>query len=79
MYGLKHGIALADVSAAGSAYSALELGRLIGDYIAVKVRQNKDLEIPAALLVNQLCGGYVDVPVVGNDLRILLAYGLAEL
>ena len=43
--GLKHGVALADVGAAGGADAALELGRLVGDDVAVQVGQNKHLEI----------------------------------
>ena len=54
MNGLKHRVALADVCAAGSADAALELRRLIGDYIAVEIRENEYLEVAAALLVDEL-------------------------
>lgn len=47
--GLKHRVALADVCAAGSADAALEFRRLVGDYIAVEIRENEYLEVAAAL------------------------------
>lgn len=56
MDGLKHGVALANVGAAGSANTALEFGSFVGDDVAVQVGQHKHLEVAAALFVDQLGG-----------------------
>ena len=66
-----------EIMAARGADTALELSRLVGDDIAVEVRQNKHLELCAALFVNQLCGHDVNVPVVKLDTRIVLCNLLA--
>ena len=79
MDSLKHSIFFADVGTACGAYAALELGSFIGNNITVKVRKNKYLEISAALLVNKLCSGDINVPVIGDDFGVLLANLLAYL
>ena len=45
MDSLEHRVTLADVCAAGRADAALELGSLVGDYIAVEVRKDENLEV----------------------------------
>lgn len=78
MDSLEHRVTLADVCAAGCADAALELGSLVGDYIAVEVRENEDFEVAAALFVDELRRGDVNVPLVGHDVGIFLADLLAE-
>ena len=46
--GLEHRVALADIGRTRGAYAALNLGRLVGDDIAVQVGQHDHLEIAAA-------------------------------
>ncbi len=70
--GLEHGVPLADVRAARRAYAALELGRLVGQDVAVEIGKNEYLEVGTALFVYELCGGYVDIPIVGCDFGIFL-------
>jgi len=70
--GLEHGVLLADVGATGRADAALELGGLVGQDVAVEIREDEDLEVAAALLVDELGRHDVDVPVVGVDARVLL-------
>lgn len=55
MDSLEHRVTLADVCAAGCADAALELSCLVGDDVAVEVRENEDFEVAAALLVDELC------------------------
>ena len=78
MDSLKHGVFLADVCAARRADAALELGGLVGDYVAVKVGQDEYLEVLAPLGVDEFCGGDVDIPLISRYLGIFLAYLLAE-
>ena len=75
---LEHRVTLADVCAAGCADAALELSSLVGDYVAVEIRENEYLEVAAALLVDELRRGDVNVPLVGHDVGIFLADLLAE-
>ena len=79
MDSLKHGVALAYIGASGSADASLELGGLIGDYIAVEIRKNEHLEVAAAFLVNELCGGDVNIPLVSRDFGVILADFLAQI
>ena len=79
MNGLEHGIALADVSAACGADAALEFGCFGGYDVAVEIGENKYLKVGTALFVYELCGGYVDIPIVGCDFGIFLADFLAEI
>ena len=78
MNGFKHGVFVADVCTARSAYAALKLCRLVGYNVAVKVRQNKYLKVCAALFVNKLCCGYVNIPLVGCDFGIVLCNVFAK-
>ena len=78
MDSLEHRVTLADVCAAGCADAALELGSLVGDDVAVEVREDEDFEVAAALLVDELRRGDVDVPLVGHDVGIFLADLFAE-
>ena len=45
---LEHGIVVSDIGASGSAYTALDLGGLVGDDIAIQVRQYENLELVSA-------------------------------
>ena len=79
MNGLKHGILLADVCTAGSTYAALKFCGFVGDNVAVKVGENKYLEILAALRVDELSCRDVNIPLIGRNLGIILAYVLAKI
>ena len=78
MNGFKHGILLANVCTASSTYAALKFCSFVGDNVAVKIGENKYLEILAALRVDELGRCDVDVPLVGCDLGIILADILAK-
>ena len=73
---LEHRVARADIRAAGGADSALELRRFVGDDVAVEVRQHEDGEVAAALFVEQLRGGDVDIPLVRYDFGIFRGDGV---
>ena len=79
MDSLEHRVTLADVCAAGCADAALELCRLVGDDVAVKVRENEYLEVLAALRVDELSCCDVNIPLIGRNLGIILAYVLAKI
>ena len=76
--GLEHGVAVADVGAAGGAYAALDLGGLVGDDVAVEVGQQKDLELISDPLIDQIGGHNVDVPVLRLDLRVVRRHLVAD-
>ena len=57
--------------------AALDLGRFVSDDVAVQVGQHNDLEVAAALVVEQLRGHDIDVPVVKHDFRVFLSNLLA--
>ena len=71
---LEHRILAADICGACGADTALKFRSLVGDDIAVEVRQNEHAEIAAALLVDELCRCDVDVPLIGGYLGIILGY-----
>ena len=75
----KHCVFFAYVGAAGSAYAALEFSCFIGNYVAVKIGQNKNFEIVTALFINKLRCGNVNIPFIGCDFGIILADFFAEL
>ncbi|MPN48812.1 hypothetical protein SDC9_196424 [bioreactor metagenome] len=76
MDGFKHGVALANVCRARGANAALELGRLIGQDIAVKVGQYHHLELGTAFFIDQLGGHDVNIPVIHFHFRVFLRDGL---
>ena len=71
MDGLKHGVAVADVGAARRADAALQLRGLVGDDIAVEVRQQQHLKAAAHALVDEVRRHDVDVIIIDGDLRIV--------
>ena len=78
MDGLEHGILPADVGGSRGTHAALHLSRLVGDDVAVKVRQNEDLKIAAAGGIEELGRKEGYVPLVRRDLGIILRDLAAE-
>jgi len=79
VYGLEHGVALAYVGASGGAHPSLELGRLIGEDVAIEVGENYDLEIAPALFIHQLGGHDINKPVIESDFGILGCHSFRRL
>ncbi len=72
MYGLEHGVSLSEVGAPGCPHSALNLRCLVGYYIAVEVREDEHAEAAPPCGVYELCGHYIDEPVIPSDAGVLL-------
>lgn len=68
--GLEHSVLFTDVCASCRADAALELCGLIGNDITVKVGKKKNLEVAAALLVDELCRHNICVPLVSGDFGV---------
>ena len=78
MDGLEHGVAVADVGAARRADAALQLRGLIGDDVAVEVRQQQHLKAAAHALVDEVRRHDVDIVVIDGDLRIVGGHLVAD-
>ena len=76
--GLEHGVAVADVGAARRADAALKLRGLIGDDVAVEVRQQQHLKAAAHALVDEVRRHDVDIVVIDGDLRIVGGHLVAD-
>ena len=71
MDGLEHGVAVADVGAARRADAALQLRGLVGDDVAVEVRQQQHLKLPAHPLVDEVRRHDINIVIIDGDLGIV--------
>ena len=78
MDGLEHGVAVADIGAARRADAALKLRGLVGDDVAVEVRQQQHLKAAAHALVDEVRRHDVDVIVIDGGLRIVGGHLVAD-
>ena len=78
MDGLKHGVAVADVGAARRADAALQLRGLVGDDVAVEVRQQQHLKLSAHPLVDEVGRHNINIVVIDGDLGIIGGHLVAE-
>ena len=76
--GFKHGIPATGVGAARRADTALNLGSLIGNDIAVQVWQYEHLKFAADLRVHQIGGHDINIPILGGDLRVIRRHLMAD-
>ena len=78
MDGLDHGVAVPDVGAARRADTALQLCSLVGDDVAVEVRQQQHLKLPAHPLVDEVRRHDINIVIINGDLRIVGSHLMAE-
>ena len=79
MNSLKHGVNIAYIGAACRAYAALYLRCLVGNNIAVKVRQKNYLEVASYTLIHKVCGHNINVPIFGGNAGVILCNLVAKL
>jgi len=72
--GLKHGIMLSYIGTSCGAHTSLQLRRLIGQDISVKVGQYHHLELFSSFFVYKFSCHDVYIPVIGLDLGIISGY-----
>ena len=76
---LEHSVFLTDICASRCADSALEFDCLVGDYVTVKVGKYKYFKVTASLRVDKLCRGDVYIPLVGDNIGVLISDFFAEI
>ena len=73
MDGFEHGVLVADIGRACGTHTALDLGSLIGDDIAVEVRKQHYLELLSQRLLDEVGGHDVNVVILHLDTGIIFS------